>query len=347
MAGTAFLKDFGKAFVPTNFLGKPVRSNLRNYLLKAGYGEVPYSFFGLAFILSAIVTYLVFIPFVYPLLKGKFFVLVFFLSFLMWAVIQLVILFVSIFSIYFFLNIKVYKRVRELEDKLPDFLVLVSTNLKGGLSLEQSLWAAIRPDFGLLAEEMTIVSKRVMTGNDLRDALGEFSNKYDSPAMKRNLHLIIGEIESGGKIVDVIDRIIITLRKTKALKAEMSAATVSYMIFIGAIVVVISPALFALAYQLLQIIIGFTQSLGSSLTGAASTMMPIDFDVQIDVKDFMKFSALAIASISIVSSMIISIIEKGDIKGGIKYIPAFTIVSLVLYAVFMVGLQAVFGTMLG
>jgi len=347
MGSTEFLKEFGKAFVPTTILGRPVRADLRNYLLKAGYSEVPYSFFGLAFIISAIITYFVFLPFVYPVLQGKFFLIVFFLSFLLWALIQLTILFVTIFCIYFFLNLKIYQRTQKLEDKLPDFLVLVSTNLKGGLSLEQSLWASIRPDFGLLAEEMTIVSKRVMTGNDLRDSLSEFANKYESPNLRRNLQLIIGEIDSGGKIVDVIDKIIENLRKTKALKAEMSASTVSYMIFIGAIVVVISPALFALAFQLLQIIIGFTQNLGASLSGGAGGMLPIDFNVQIDVNDFMRFSALAIASISIISSMIISIIEKGNIKGGIKYIPAFTIVALIFYAIFMVALQSVFGNLLG
>ena len=31
------------------------------------------------------------------------------------------------------------------------------------------------------------------------------------------------------------------------------------------------------------------------------------------------------------AGMIISIIEKGDIKGGIKYIPVFLVVTLVLY----------------
>lgn len=348
MTDSGFLNEFGKAFVPANFFGRPIRSTLRSYLQKAGYKDVPYTFFGIAFIVSAIITYFVFIPFIYPALKGKFFIAVFLFSFLLWAIIQLAILFFSMFCIYFFLNIRVYKRAKYLEDRLPDFLVLVSTNLKGGLSLEQSLWASIRPDFGLLAEEMTIVSKRVMTGNDLADALGELANKYDAPGIKRNLNLIIGEIDSGGRIVDVIDRIIETLRKTKALKAEMAASTVSFMIFIGVIVVVISPALFALAYQLLQIIIGFTQNLGASLSSSSSSLLGgVNFNVNVDVIDFQRFSAAAIAMISIASSMIISIIEKGDIKGGIKYIPAFTVFSLIFYALFMVGLQAVFGGMLG
>lgn len=338
----SFLNELGKAFVPENFFGKKVRRNLRKYLLTAGYTDVPYGIFGALFLISAVITYFIFIPFIYPLLQGKFFLIVFFLSFILWALIQISILVVVIMSLSFFINIKIYKRTKEIEDKLADFLVFVSTNLKGGLSLDQSLWAAIRPEFGLLSEEMTIVSKSVMTGSDLREALQNFAMKYDSPVVSRNFMLIVGEIESGGRIANIIDRIIDTLKKSKALKREMAAATVSYIIFIGAVVVVIAPALFALAFQLLHIIISFTQTIGSSLSGAASNL-PISFDVHINVNDFKKFSVMALATISICSSMIISIIEKGDIRGGLKYIPAFTIISVLLYFLFMVLLGSVFG----
>ena len=342
----SILKIFGKAFIPESLFGHAVRTNLRKYLLSAGYKDVPYSFFGLLFIITAIITYFVFIPFVYPMFQGMFFLYVFLLSFLLWAVIQMALIALVVLFIAFFLNITIYKRTKAIEASLADFLVLVSTNLKGGLSLEQSLWAAIRPEFGLLAEEMTIVSKRVMTGNDLTESLIEFINKYDSPSLQRNLMLIVGEVESGGKIVTVIDKVIAALKRTKALKEEMSAATISYMIFIGAVVVVISPALFALAFQLLNIIIGFTSSLGSSLTSSSAISIPINFDAKIDVNNFKRFSVMALATISICSSMIISIIEKGDIKGGLKYIPAFTIASIVLYFVFMVVLGSVFGGMI-
>jgi len=342
----SILKIFGKAFIPESLFGHPIRSNLRKYLLTAGYNDVPYVFFGLLFIITAIITYFVFIPFVYPMFQGMFFLFVFLLSFLLWAVIQISLIALIVLFIVFFLNITIYKRTKAIEASLADFLVLVSTNLKGGLSLEQSLWAAIRPEFGLLAKEMTLVSKRVMTGNDLTESLMEFINKYDSPSLQRNLMLIIGEVESGGKIVTVIDKVIAALKRTKALKEEMSAATVSYMIFIGAVVVVIAPVLFALAFQLLQIIIGFTSSLGSSLTSSSVINVPLNFDGKIDVNNFKKFSVMALATISICSSMIISIIEKGDIKGGLKYIPLFTISSIILYFIAMVVLGNVFGGMI-
>lgn len=338
------LTELGKAFVPEELFGHLIRAKLRKYLVSAGQKDVPYHLFGVLFIVSALLTYFIFIPFVYPIFQGMFFLFVFILAFLFWALIQGAIIVITIFLLSFFINIKIYKRTKTIEDSFPDFLVLVSTNLKGGLSLEQSLWAAIRPEFGLLAKEMTIVSKRVMTGNDLSEALTDFINKYPSPSIKRNMSLIVGEINSGGRIVQVIDKVIDTMKKSKALKAEMAASTVSYMIFIGAVVIVIAPALFALAYQLLHIIIGFTQNLGSSLTaGGSSAVMSLNFEGSINTGDFKRFSVMALGTIGICSSMIISIIEKGDIKGGLKYIPAFTFVSLFLYFVFMVILSSLFG----
>ncbi len=71
-----------------------------------------------------------------------------------------------------------------------------------------------------------------------------------------------------------------------------------------------------------------------------------NFDIEIDPNDFKRFSVIALGTIGVCSSMIISIIEKGDIRGGLKYIPAFTIISIVLYFIFMVLLSSVFGNMI-
>lgn len=212
----------GQAFVFKRF-----RSRIRSYLMKAGFEEVPYHLFGVLFFVGIVLTIPTFLFTVWIPIKTMNSLAVLFISFFSWVLIQLLITFMIIAILYFYYNIKIYKRTQELEDRLPDYLTLVSTNLKGGLAFEKSLWAAIKPEFGILAREITIVSKKVMTGNDVGEALEEFSKKYDSPILKRSLNLIGGEIESGGKITSIIDKIIENLRKTRALKAEMAAATVS------------------------------------------------------------------------------------------------------------------------
>jgi hypothetical protein len=264
------------------------------------------------------------------------------ITFLSWVLIQILLIALIVVYLYFNLTIKIYKRTKDIEKILPDYLQVVSSNLKGGLSFEKSLWSAIKPEFGVIAKEITMVSKKVMTGNDLTEALEEFTEKYDSPLLRRSFDLIIGEVESGGEIAIIVDKVIENIRKTKALKEEMSASTLTYMIFIGAIVILIAPGLFALSYHLLTIMAGFSAKLADvSLQG-----MPVKISSNsINTGDFKTFSVLSLICISLFSSMLISIIEKGDIRGGLKYIPAFMIATIFFYVLFMFILGLLFGNL--
>jgi len=335
-----FAEDFGKAFIFKN-----LRPKIRGFFLKAGYEDVPYGMFGWLFYISLAITYFVYILLIYPkiitVVSGSSSgIIILIITFTSWVIVQAIILFLMIMYMYFSLNIKTYQRTKDIEAILPDYLQVVSSNLKGGLSFEKALWAAIKPEFGIVAKEVTMVYKKVMTGNDLSEALEEFTNKYESPILRRSFDLIIGEVESGGQIASIVDKVIENIRKTKALKEEMNASTLTYMIFIGAIVIFVAPALFALSYYLLNIMIGFS----SQLSNMNSANMPISFSADsINPKDFQTFSTLAVLMISLFSSLIISLIEKGDMKGGIKYIPAFMISSTILYYIFLAAFGYFFG----
>lgn len=335
-----YLEEFGKAFVP-----KKIRPKLSRYLAKAGIDDVPYKFFGALFWLTALITYFIYIPGVYPVIRQKSIVFFFAATFISWFLIQITLLLIIMLAISFYLNIMIYKRTKILEDMLPDYLSLVSTNLKGGMNLEKALWAAIKPEFGILSKEIGVVSKKVATGNDVTEALEEFSEKYQSPLLRRSVDLLKGEIVSGGSISQVIDSIVENLKRTKQLKEEMVATTLTYMIFMAAIVIVITPALFALSEQILVIILRMGARLSASFQATTVSSMFKFSAANVDVDQFKIFSVVAISIISVFTSMIISTIEKGDIKGGIKYIPLFLVSSVVLYFIFVEILGALLGSL--
>jgi pilus assembly protein TadC len=331
-----FLEEFGKAFVP-----KKAIPNLRKYLFKAGLSEVPYRFFGALFYVSALITTLIFIVFIYPYLKrfGLFEVYVF--SFLGWFLVQM--FFAALFTllIYFYLDLRIYFRTKKMEEQLPDFLQVLSANLKGGMTFERALWAAVKPRFNVLGSEMAKASKKVMTGYEISKALTELADKYDSLMLRRTVDLMISEVESGGNVAELIDRLVGNLKETKALKDEMSASAIAYVIFISVIVVVISPLLFALSFHLLILIINFVGQL-SSATQRVSALPFVFSKINVNPQDFRIFSTAAIIIISFFSSLIVSVVEKGDMKAGIKYIPIYIFGSMALYAIFMKVLGALF-----
>lgn len=331
-----FLEEFGKAFVP-----KKAIPNLRKYLLKAGINEVPYRLFGLLFYVSALITALIFVAFIYPYLKKFPLFEVYAYSFVGWFVVQLFFAALFILLVYFYLDLKIYHRTKKMEEQLPDFLQVLSANLKGGMTFERALWAAIKPRFNVLGSEMAKASKKVMTGYEISKALIELADKYDSLMLRRTVDLVISELESGGNVAELIDRLVDNLKETKSLKDEMSASAIAYIIFISVIVIVISPLLFALSFHLLVLILNFASQLSSATQRIAA--LPFAFSkTGVNTEDFKAFSMATILAISFFSSLIVAVVEKGSMKGGVKYIPIYVFGSIAFYFLFMKVLGALF-----
>jgi Flp pilus assembly protein TadB len=331
-----FFASIGDAFTP-----KFIRPHLKEYLSKAGLHGEPYFQIGVVSVISFLISALLYTLFITPRLTGLDILRTILFSFVSFTLIAFIIIFIIVTFIYFYIDLLIYARVREIEEILPDYLQLVSTNVKSGLSFEYALWYAIKPKFGVLATEMHFVLKKVMTGYELTDALVEFSKKYNSPTLQRTMHLLIGELDSGGKISHILDSVVTNLKNNQKMKAEMAASAITYIIFIGSIVIVISPVLFALSYNLLGFIDTFVTKIAASGGGASST-----FKIApgaISLPEFRIFSAVAIGFISVLSSMIVAIIERGDVRAGLKYIPIFLLGSAVCYFLATIVLDALFG----
>jgi len=331
----------GKAFVFDR-----IRPHLRSYLLKAGIVGVPYTLFGLLFWLSIIPVSVLFIFFGwhYILTLQQGIIIQFILALTVWMVVHFAVLFAIILVIYLYLDLKIFDRTKKMEAVLPDFLRMVSENLKGGMPFEKALWGSIRPEFGILANEVMLSAKKVITGQDVDDALKSFTEKYDSPMMRRSFDLIIEGMKGGGKTADVIDRVIETIEETKELKEEMAATNLSYAIFVVIIVLFVAPGLFTLSFQFLTVLQGISGKISTATGGAESgAALPINFgNISIEPAVFQSFSINALLVISFFSSLMISIMQKGSIKAGVKYIPILMIASHVIYRVMMVVANSVF-----
>lgn len=345
-----FLEEFGKAFIP----GKAI-PHVRRYLLKAGIQDTPYKFFGGLFYVCLAITLTAYFLYIspwlgrfissVPLFSGNANISLLVLSFLSVFLLLMLLSALVILLVYFYLDVKIYQRTREMEELLPDYLQVVASNLKGGLTFESALWGAIKPQFKALANEMAEVAKKVMTGYSVKRALLELSQKYDSPMLRRSVDLIISEVESGGNVSDLLEHIVEHLKETKELKEEMSASAIAYVIFISVIIVVVSPLLFALSYNLLIVILGFIDNL--AVTTSRTSALPFSISTgNIDPDDFKVFSLVTVTVISFFASLIVSIVEKGNIKAGLKYIPPYLFGSLFFYWVFLKILTGVFSTLL-
>ena len=261
------------------------------------------------------------------------------------------ILFFALYALFWFIfityiNLKLYYRTRQIEVFLPDYLGFTAANLRAGMSIDKALWLAIRPRFGPLAKEMEIVAKSTMSGEDLAKALTKFANKYESKMLRRSVSLLNEGLNAGGRISDLISKIAWNLDEVEIIQKEISANVANYVIFITFATVIAAPLLFALCSMLLYIITGLQTIIGPAATAASAQPMPVKFlQSGISMKDFNIYAELSLATTSLFSSMIISIIRKGNIKDGLKYVPIFIAASFALFIIGSKILQLMFSGM--
>ena len=331
-----FLENFGKSILP-----QKVRINIRNYLRRIGSSQVPYSLYSLVFFLSIILTVIAYFFLVFPAIKTSNPVFLVFMSFLALTFVELILITVVFFSFWTYYEFLIFKRTRMIENVLPDFLEDVSVNLRAGMSFDKSLWNSIRPEFGVLEKEIETVAKKVMAGQDTEQALKDFADKYDSTLLHESMDMIIIALKSGGNIADIIDKIVKNVKDAHFLNQELIASVTSYVIFIAVVAVVISPVLFALSFNMMQII----QSLGEKLNSGVSTgVVSINFgENKVKSEDFVLFSKLAVLIISGISSIIIADLREGSIKAGLKYVFLFLPISYIIYVVMLKAITALFG----
>lgn len=243
-------------------------------------------------------------------------------------------------TLYWYLDFRLYQRRKEIETILPDFLQLVSSNVSAGMPIDKALWFAIRPKFGVLAKEMETVAKATMTGEDLKVALVEFADKYDSPLLTRTVNLINEGLDAGGEMADLLNKIAVNFEEIQIMKKEMGSNVMTYVIFISFASIMAAPFLFALSTELLIIIQGLTSNL--DLSGGTTSFFTISSD-SVSLSDFRIFAYTMLFLSSLMSSMLISTISKGNIKEGLKYIPIYVAVTITLYLLGSWLLHSIFG----
>ena len=249
-----------------------------------------------------------------------------------WTLVYAAAYLLMLLIIFAYLDIRTYQYIKQIEEALPDFLQLASANISAGMTVDRALWYAVRPKFGILAKEMEDVAKSTIAGEDLEKALTMLGSKYESRILKETMNLIVEGISSGGEMAELLSKLSANIKETQLMKKEIGASVTTYAIFIGIATVMAAPVLFALSTELLYIIQKIFGSIHLSQTAGVSSLFSFNFSGEsIAISDFKIFSIVVLIISSFFSAAIISVIRKGSVKDGLKTIPLFMVVSVLLY----------------
>jgi len=239
---------------------------------------------------------------------------------------------------YLFAYIGLEDYTRRIEDVLPDFLRLVSSNIRSGMTPFQALKLAARPEFGPLKDEVEYVTIRGLGNENFQELVMAINKHMSSESLDRVLKLFSSTIKSGGHLAQILEESSVYIEEKRRLKKELSTITKSYAIFIMFSVVIIAPFLLSISIQFLSMVTSI-----QSLTEGAENVAGFGGTVSISV-DFLRIGALVFLIITgIFPSMLVAVINQEKMQYGFKY--ALVIVTLSVISFF--GANTIIKSMFG
>lgn len=245
----------------------------------------------------------------------------------------IMLLFFILFILVFYFNIvlRIDAKARFIEDLLPDALQLMSSNLRAGHTTDKALLLSARPEFGPLKDEINMVGKAITMGKDVGEALLDITKRVKSKKLTKTILLIVSGLKSGGELASLLDQTARNLRQEKFVEQRIRSNVMMYVIFIFSAIGFGAPLLFALSSFLVEILTTSIATIEIPQTAVASSL-PINFSsVNISLGFVKMFSIVSLVTSSILGSFILGLINKGQSKRGIKFMPILITLSLSVF----------------
>ncbi len=135
------------------------------------------------------------------------------------------------------------KRIREIENRLPDFLRDVAEASRFGMTLADAIVSASKGRYGILTNEIRKMAYQIEWGVPVGVALESFLSRASTPLTKRIISTIIKSNEAGGNVSDVLNMVADYSREVQQLNKEkysqLSSYTVVLLIAYGVFLVTI------------------------------------------------------------------------------------------------------------
>lgn len=215
------------------------------------------------------------------------------------------------------------KRIDAIEDKFPDFLRDLAEYWKGGLSMTLAVRTLANSEYGALNNDIKKMSDQLSWGIAFSDVLFMFADRVGTPLVKRAVSLISEANKAGGRISDILVTAANDSREIQFLKGERERAIgsyiaviwVSFMVFLGVIVV------------LSKVFIPAIASSGSS-GGSDIGNMQIN---AVDPLFFLVVFFYGVSAQALGNGAMAGIMATGRLSSGMKHAGMMLIIAMLIF----------------
>jgi len=237
--------------------------------------------------------------------------------------------------LYFYVSIRKVNRNNAVDQILPDFLLMISANIRAGMTPFQAFKAAARPEFGPLEIEIKRVATRSLSTDSFTGALKLIETSIDSRLLRMVTKFFEQGLKSGGRIAELLEASASEIRDMQELKRELAISTKTYMIFLAFIVVLGLPMMLSVSTQFLKSFPKMDSGPSLGILSAPALAISPEFVANVG------YLCILLTTFSV--SLVIGIIGEGKFFYGVRYYPILLAATLISYAV----IQSLLGSFLG
>ncbi len=238
-------------------------------------------------------------------------------------------------------------KIKKMEEVFPDFIELMASNLRAGMTIDKALLYSSRKEFSPLDEEIINLGKEIITGKEISAALISMAKRTKSEKIFKTISVINSGIRSGGNLAVILDETAINMRQRGFIEKRAASNVLMYLIFIFVAVAAGAPSLFALSSVLVEILTSILSDI-PPLDASITSSLPITFtSINISVNFVIYFSVIFLIAIGTLASLLLGLVYKGEEKAGLKYILPLILSSISVFFLVRIFLLNQFSDLVG
>ncbi|OYT26216.1 MAG: hypothetical protein B6U97_04255 [Candidatus Altiarchaeales archaeon ex4484_96] len=262
---------------------------------------------------------------------------------------------------YVLLIVIIDRRTQNVESVLPDVLVMISQNMRAGMTPYNALWAASRPEFGPLAIEIQNVARDTLAGISFDEALKSMTHRIKSARLERVVSLMIQGMKSGGELQSVLQEIAEDIRNEIALVNRMKTETTMQVMFIAFALIFGAPLLFSASNQFVMVFSKTLEEINIPDAAATGNLIAIhEFPVSSSVEcgymelkcenkfNFKTYCLFCLFISALFGSLLIGLMRTGRIgsASGLYTAAVIIVVSLLVFIILNSAMGSLFSNMI-
>lgn len=229
----------------------------------------------------------------------------------------------SLIIMYLYPAMRSNRKMKEVEEHLPDALNHMSVSIKTGLVLDAVIQEVAEAEYGTLSDEFSRVVIEMRRGRTVKEALQAFARRTGSEQIDRAISLLIEGLEAGGNISEVLEEVAEDMRAVRVIQRERKSLTMQQISFLTIASLLAGPFVMGITAALPTIMQG---GVGAA-TGQAAEY---PFDDLFRVTQALSFYVVGQA---VAAALMMGVVMYGDIRRGAKFAP---LMALAAFAVFYI-----------